>query len=55
MTDIFHAHLHAMENMHTDVLFIHYKMKNCLWILQIACMYIANSFNILTVSNKNKE
>ena len=30
-------------------------MKNCLRILQIAFTYIANSFNILTVSNKNKE
>ena len=23
-------------------------MKNCLWTLQIACMYIANSLNTLT-------
>ena len=30
-------------------------MKNCLQMLQIAYIYIANSFNILTVSNKNNE
>ena len=32
-----------------------YKMKNCPRILQIACIYIADSFNIFSVSNKNTE